>query len=217
MGMIDSLEMEQYICSHIDKEPELLYELDRFTHTKVLAPRMLSGHLQGMLLKMLVRMANPSHILEIGTFTGYSALSMAEGLLKDDAHIHTIEIDDELEPKIRSFFERSLHSNKLHLHIGDAMEIIDSLEGDFDFCFMDGNKRDYPAYYDKVMSRLVCGGYILADNVLWDGKILQPVHRNDTQTKAIMEFNDIVASDDRVEKVILPIRDGLTLIRKKSL
>lgn len=213
--MIDTIDMEQYICSHIDKEPSLLAELDRYTHTKVLAPRMLSGHLQGTLLKMLVRMANPSHVLEIGTFTGYSALSMAEGLMRDEAHIHTIEIDDELEPKIRRFFSRSEHAHRLNLHIGDAMQIIDSLEGDFDFCFMDGNKRDYPAYYEKVMSRLVNGGYILADNVLWDGKVLEPVHKNDAQTKAIIEFNDIVAADDRVEKVILPIRDGLTLIRKK--
>lgn len=213
--MINSIEMEQYICSHIDKEPSLLTELDRFTHTKVLAPRMLSGHLQGALLKMLVRMTNPAHILEIGTFTGYSALSMAEGLIRDEAHIHTIEIDDELEPKIRKFFSRSEHAHKLNLHIGDALEIIDSLEGDFDFCFMDGNKRDYPAYYEKVMSRLISGGYIVADNVLWDGKILQPLQKNDTQTKAIMEFNDMVANDNRVEKVILPIRDGLTLIRKK--
>lgn len=210
-----SIEMERYIAEHIDKEPQLLHELDRYTHLKVLAPRMLSGHLQGTLMKMLVRMANPRKILELGTFTGYSALSMAEGLLRDDAEIHTVEIDDELEPIITKFFNQSPHRNQLHLHIGDVAEVIDSIEGDFDFVFMDANKRDYPLYYQLVMPRLAKGGYILADNILWDGHVIEPVAKNDTQTKAIIEFNNIVAADDRVEKVILPIRDGLLLIRKK--
>lgn len=209
-----TIELEDYIDKHIDKEPELLAELDRYTHTHVLCPRMLSGHLQGTLLKMLVRMVNPRQILEIGTFTGYSALSMAEGLIREDAHIHTVEIDDELEPIINKFISRSAFAERITLHIGDVANIINSIDGDFDFVFIDGNKRDYPAYYEMVMNRLTAGGYILADNILWDGKVVEPVAHNDTQTKAIIEFNDIVAADNRVEKVILPIRDGLTLIRK---
>lgn len=210
-----SIEMERYIAEHIDKEPALLHGLDRYTHLKVLAPRMLSGHLQGTLMKMLVRMANPRMVLELGTFTGYSALSMAEGIMREDAEIHTVEIDDELEPIITKFFEASEHRDKMHLHIGDVKEIIDELPGEFDFVFMDANKRDYPKYYELIMPRLAKGGYILADNILWDGHVIEPEEKNDAQTKAIKKFNDIVAADDRVEKVILPIRDGLLLIRKK--
>ncbi len=211
----DSIEMERYIAEHIDKEPALLHQLDRYTHLKVLAPRMLSGHLQGTLLKMLVRMANPQNILEVGTFTGYSALSMAEGLLRADAVIHTIEIDDELEPIISKFFEQSEHKHQLQLHIGDVAQVLQNIEGEFDFVFIDGNKRDYPKYYEMILPRVKNGGYILADNILWDGHVVQPIAHNDTQTKAIVEFNNIVTEDDRVEKVILPIRDGLMLIRKK--
>ncbi|MBP5365547.1 MAG: class I SAM-dependent methyltransferase [Bacteroidales bacterium] len=210
-----TFDMEEYIGEHIDAEPALLAELDRYTHTHVLAPRMLSGHLQGRLLKMLVRMANPRQVLEIGTFTGYSALCMAEGLLRPEAHIHTIEIDDELEPIITRFVSRSAFADRITLHIGDALSIMGEIQGDFDFVFIDGNKRDYPAYYKAVMPRLSSGGYIVADNILWDGKVVEPVAHNDGQTKAILEFNDLVAHDDSIEKVILPIRDGLTLIRKK--
>lgn len=211
----DSIEMEQYIAEHIDKEPKLLADLDRYTHLKVLAPRMLSGHLQGTLMKMLIRMVNPRLVLELGTFTGYSALSMAEGLLRPDAHIHTVEIDDELEPIIQKFFDMSEHRDQLTLHIGDVADVLEEIDGQFDFVFIDANKRDYPKYYDLIMPRLNNGGYILADNVLWDGHVVQPIADNDLQTKAIVEFNNIVAQDERVEKVILPIRDGLTLIRKK--
>lgn len=212
---VDSIEMERYIAEHIDKEPALLHELDRYTHLKVLAPRMLSGHLQGTLMKLLVRMVNPRLVLEIGTFTGYSALSMAEGLLRDDAIIHTIEIDDELEPIIRKFFDRSSRRNQLQLHIGDVADVLASIDGKFDFVFVDGNKRDYPKYYEMLMPRMSKGGYILADNILWDGHVIEPIAKNDTQTQAIVDFNNIVAEDERVEKVILPIRDGLTLIRVK--
>lgn len=211
----NSIELEKYICSHIDAEPQLLAELDRHTHLKVLSARMLSGHLQGTLMKMLIRMVNPRLVLELGTFTGYSALSMAEGLLRDDAEIHTIEIDDELEPIISRFFDRSPHRDKLFLHIGDAEQIVPTIEGEFDFIFIDANKRTYPQYYDLVFPRLRKGGYILADNTLWDGKVTEAPAHNDGQTIGVMKFNDMVAADDRVEKVILPIRDGLTLIRKK--
>lgn len=175
---------------------------------------MLSGHQQGTLMKMLIRMANPKLVLEIGTFTGYSALSMAAGLLRNDAHIHTIEIDDEMQPIIEKFFSKSKYADKLTLHIGDVANIIDTIEGDFDFVFIDGNKRNYVDYYNLVMDRLAHGGYILADNILWDGKVVQKVERNDTQTQGILDFNNVVAKDNRVEKVILPIRDGLSLIRK---
>lgn len=210
----NSIELEEYISQHIDAEDQLLIELDRYTHLKVLRPRMLSGHQQGTLMKMLIRMANPKLVLEIGTFTGYSALSMAAGLLRNDAHIHTIEIDDEMQPIIEKFFSKSKYADKLTLHIGDVANIIDTIEGDFDFVFIDGNKRNYVDYYNLVMDRLAHGGYILADNILWDGKVVQKVERNDTQTQGILDFNNVVAKDNRVEKVILPIRDGLSLIRK---
>ncbi len=209
-----NIDLDQYICSHIDREPELLTELDRQTHLRVLAARMLSGHLQGTLMKMIVRMINPRLVLELGTFTGYSALSMAEGLSRPDAHIHTIEIDDELEPIITEFFSRSEHRDRITLHIGDAKEILPTIEGEFDLVFIDANKRHYPEYYEMVMPRVAKGGYILADNTLWDNKVLTTPAHGDTQTQGIMRFNDIVAADQRVEKVILPIRDGLTLIRK---
>ena len=202
----DSIEIDDYISRHIDAEHPLLHELDRQTHLRTLAPRMLSGHQQGSLLRMIVSMIRPHTILEIGTFTGYSALCMAQAL-QDDAHIHTIEIDDELEPMIRSYFKRYEHPERITLHIGDALTVI---------VFIDGDKRTYPAYYEKVMPRLADGGYIIADNVLWDGKVTQPTAHADAQTDGIKRFNDMVAADTNVEKVILPIRDGLTIIRKKE-
>lgn len=211
----DSIDIEKYIADHIDAEPELLYQLDRQTHLQVLSARMLSGHLQGTLLKMLVRMVNPRLVLELGTFTGYSALSMAEGLLRNDAMIHTIEIDDELEPIISSFFERSPHRHQLQLHIGDAKDIMPTIEGEFDLAFVDANKRTYPEYYQLVKPRLRRGGFLLADNTLWDGKVVDPTAAGDPQTRGVLTFNDMVANDPDVERVIVPIRDGLTIIRKK--
>ncbi len=210
-----NIDLDQYLASHIDPEPALLTELDRQTHLRVLAARMLSGHLQGTLMKMLVRMINPRLILELGTFTGYSALSMAEGLLRPDAHIHTIEIDDELEPLIMQFLNRSEHRDRITLHIGDARQLLNDIPGEFDLVFIDANKRHYPEYYDLVFPRVAQGGYIIADNTLWDNKVLTEPAHNDLQTQGIIRFNDLVAADSRVEKVILPIRDGLTLIRKK--
>ena len=210
-----SIEMEQYLSSHIDPESDLLYRLDRQTHLRTIQPRMLSGHLQGAIMKMIVRMVNPRLVLEIGTFTGYSALAMAEGLLRDDAHIHTIEIDDEMEPLISEFFAQSPHASQLTLHIGDAMSVIDDIPGVFDLVFLDGEKRTYPETYEKVFPRVAHGGFILVDNVLWDGHVLEQVHKpSDRHTASIKRFNDMVAADPRVEKVILPVRDGLSLIRK---
>lgn len=206
--------LDEYILNHIDEEPGFLHQLDRDTHLYHLRPRMCSGHLQGRILKMLVRMINPSKILELGTFTGYSALCMAEGM-SEKCELHTVEIDDELEDFIRAHFEESGFADRLHLHIGDAKEIIKSMnDAKFDLVFMDANKREYCEYYELIFPLLAEGGYILADNTLWDGHVVDDTHINDAQTQGIMRFNKMVAEDPRVEKVILPIRDGLTIIRK---
>lgn len=207
-------ELEQYILHHIDSEGQLLAQLNRDTHVNLLRPRMLSGHLQGRILKMICRMIAPVRILELGTFTGYSALCMAEAL-PDNGELHTIEIDDELETFIRKYFDRSPYRDRIHLHIGDAREVVPQLDGSFDMVFIDANKRFYCDYYDLVFDKVRPGGFILADNTLWDGKILQPPLPSDAQTIGIMRFNEKVAADTRVEKVILPLRDGLTLIYKK--
>ncbi len=206
-------ELEEYILRHIDAEPEHLRQLDRDTHVRLLYPRMCSGHLQGRLLKMLVRMINPQHVLELGTYSGYATQCLAEGLLRDEAHIDTIEIDDELEDFIRQHLSQSPVASRITLHIGDAVEILSSLNRQFDLIYIDANKRDYITYYNLAMAHLVPGGFIIADNTLWDGKVVDPAS-HDPQTRGIRAFNDQVASDPRVEKVILPLRDGLTLIRK---
>lgn len=207
-------ELEQYILHHIDNEGQLLSQLNRDTHVNLLRPRMLSGHLQGRILKMICRMISPVRILELGTFTGYSALCMAEAL-PDNGELHTIEIDDELETFILKYFDRSPYRDRIHLHIGDAREVVPRLDGPFDMVFIDANKRLYCDYYDLVFDKVRPGGFILADNTLWDGKILQPPLPSDAQTIGIMRFNEKIAADTRVEKVILPLRDGLTLIYKK--
>lgn len=208
--------IEDYILEHIDKEPDFLHSLDRDTHLYHLRPRMCSGHLQGRILKMLVNMINPRMILELGTFTGYSALCMAEGM-SEHSELHTIEIDDELEDFIISHFEQTQFSSRMHLHVGDARQIICSMNDvKFDLVFIDANKREYCEYYDLVFPILNEGGYIIADNTLWDGHVVDESHLKDAQTQGIMRFNKMVAEDNRVEKVILPIRDGLTIIRKKT-
>jgi predicted O-methyltransferase YrrM len=208
-------ELEDYILSHIDEEGEHLARLNRETHIYHLRPRMCSGHLQGRLLKMFVRMINPRNILELGTFTGYSGLCLAEGLIAPDGELHTIEIDDELEDFIRSHFEASAFADRIHLHIGDAREILPSLGKTFDLVFMDGDKRQYMQYYEMVMQHTTPNAIILADNTLWDGHVVDKAYENDRQTNAINEFNAYLAADQRVEKFILPLRDGLTMIRKK--
>lgn len=213
--MLPSLDLEQYILDHIDAEDSVLTELTRQTYLKVLRARMLSGHVQGQLLYLLVKLLKPRRILEIGTFTGYSAICMAKGLPQDGL-IHTIEINDELCPMIESFIEKSGNQHRIQLHIGSALDIVPTLDETFDLIFMDGDKREYPAYYQLVFDRLRPGGVILADNVLWDGKVVAPLDPNDRYTKGILDFNDMVHADSRVEKVILPIRDGITLIRKKD-
>ena len=209
------MSIDDYILSHIDEEGDLLAKLNRDAHVNLLRPRMLSGHLQGRILKMLVRMHRPKRILEIGTYTGYATLCMAEGLA-ENAEIHTIEIDDELEDFILKQFNTSPLRNKIHLHIGDAMDIIPRLTGEFDFVFIDADKRLYSQYYDLIFNKVVVGGIILADNTLWDGKVLEQPHPNDKQTLGIMSFNEKIMHDRRIEKVILPLRDGLTIIYKKE-
>ena len=206
--------MEQYILSHIDEEGELLKNLNRDAHVNLLRPRMISGHLQGRLLKMFCRMIQPKYILEIGTYTAYATLCLAEGA-SDDAEIHTIEVNDELEDFILKHLHKSKLKDKIHLHIGDAIQIIPTIDCIFDLVFIDANKRHYCEYYDLIFDKVRPGGLIIADNTLWDGKVLETPHPTDKQTIGIQAFNDMLAKDDRVEKVILPIRDGLTLIWKK--
>lgn len=212
--------LECYIHDFSAPEAELLRELDRETHRRVVAPRMLSGHIQGRLLELLVRLVRPRCVLEIGTFTGYSALAMAAGL-DEDAVLHTFEVDDELEPLAQSFFDRSPHGRKIRLHVGSALDLAPGLGCTFDLVFIDGDKREYPDYYrmlmgDRDSQPLVGSGALLvADNILWSGKVVQPVAHNDRHTQALVEFNRMVAADPRVENVILPLRDGLNLIRVK--
>lgn len=208
------MNLEDYILLHSEKESDYLASVNRSTHLKMINPRMCSGHLQGRVLSMFCQMIQPKRILEIGTFTGYSALCMAEALSADGL-IHTIEIDDELEDFIRQNINGSEHAAKIKLHIGDALDVIGRLNETFDLVFIDADKREYLAYYEAVLPKLRKGGFILADNVLWDGKIIEEVHPNDRQTIEIMRFNDLIANDERVEKVILPLRDGMTVIRKR--
>ena len=208
------MDLDNYILTHIDTEPEYLYRLWRATNIYMLHGRMASGHLQGRLLKMLVRMIRPKNILEVGTFSGYSALCMAEGL-DDGGKVYTFEINDEQEDFTRPWIENSPVADKIEFIIGDAITEAPKLGVLFDMAFIDGDKRTYVETYEMALSLLSPGGFILADNTLWDGHVTDPAYDKDHQTQGIRRFNDHVAQDDRVEKVILPLRDGLTLIRKK--
>lgn len=210
-----SPELEQYVLSHIDPEGDYLYRLYRATNLHTLHGRMASGHLQGRLLKMLVRMARPRNILEVGTFSGYSAICMAEGL-DEGGKVYTFEINDEQEDFTRPWIEGSPVSDKIKFIIGDAITMAPSLGVVFDMAFVDGDKRTYVETYEMAMSVLRRGGYIIADNTLWDGHVTDHAYDRDSQTAGIRRFNDHVAADPRVEKVILPLRDGLTIIRKIS-
>lgn len=207
------MDLEDYIESHISPEPSLLKEIDRESNLRYVNGRMCSGHLQGRLLKMLTSMINPKRALEIGTFTGYSALCIAEGMA-DDGRLDTIEIDDELEDFIRENFSRSDKGNKIRLHIGDALDLIGKWqENTFDMIFIDGDKRKYTEFLKAVIPLLKTGGFILADNTLWDGHVIEQ-GRHSSQTKGVMEFNDYVISRNDLETVIIPFRDGLTIMRK---
>ena len=207
-------ELEQYILQHIEPEPDYLYRLWRATNIHTIHGRMASGHLQGRLLKMLVSMIRPQRVLEIGTFSGYSAISMAEGL-PDDGKLYTFEINDEMEDFTRPWIEDSAVADKIEFIIGDALQEAPKLGIMFDLVFMDGDKRTYRDCYEMAMGILRKGGFMIADNTLWDGHVVDHAYDKDHQTQGIETFNDYVAADNRVEQVILPLRDGLTLIRKK--
>ena len=208
------MNIDQYIEQHIDPEGDYLYRLWRATNVHLLRGRMASGHLQGRLLKMLVHMVRPKNILEIGTFSGYSAICMAEGL-EEGGKVYTFEINDEQEDFTRPWIEGSPVADKIEFIIGDAVKEAPKLGIMFDMAFIDGDKRTYRKAYEMTLSVLRPGGFILADNTLWDGHVLETPAPADRQTQGIEDFNDFVASDSRVEKVILPLRDGLTILRKK--
>ena len=207
-------EIESYILSHSDEEGSLLATLNRDANVNLLRPRMISGHLQGRILKMFCRMLQPRRVLEIGTYTGYATLCMAEAL-DEGAEIHTLEINDEMEDFIMKYISQSPVKDKIKLYFGDAMEIIPTMNETFDLDFIDADKRLYTEYYNLIFDKLPSGALILADNTLWDGKVLEAPHSGDKQTAGILAFNDMIKSDSRVEKVILPLRDGLTMIWKK--
>lgn len=206
--------LDTYILAHIEPEPDYLYRLWRATNIYMLHGRMASGHLQGRLLKMLVQMIRPRRILEVGTFSGYSALCMAEGLA-EGGKVYTFEINDEQEDFTRPWIEGSPMADKVEFIIGDAIKEAPKLGLEFDMAFIDGDKRTYVETYEMVLKILRPGGFILADNTLWDGHVTDPAYDRDHQTQGIRRFNDHIAQDTRVEQVILPLRDGLTLIRKK--
>lgn len=209
------MQLEEYILNNIDPEPDYLATINRNTHLRMLNPRMISGHMQGRLLSLLSKMIQPDLVLEIGTYTGYAALCLAEGL-GAKGKLHTIECDDELEDFIRENFRNSPYNQQIELHIGDAKRTIDDLHGPFDLVFIDADKREYQQYYDAVLPKLRVGGLMIVDNTLWNDKVLEEVSdERDKQTQAILSFNKNIAHDKRVEKIILPLRDGLTLIRKK--
>jgi len=225
--------LDAYVRDHIDPEPELLHTVQRLTHLRLTYPRMCSGHLQGRLLKMLCQLANAHYILELGTFSGYSALSMAEALTPDPAtnlrELHTIEVFDELEDFLLNIMQRAGElGRRIHLHFGDALQLIQPIADElrrrrglsadapvWDVAFIDADKRIYDQYYELLLPLIRPGGLIIADNTLWDGKVLDPHPKeSDTQTRGLQRFNDLLAHDTRVEKVILPMRDGITLIKK---
>ena len=206
--------IQHYAEQHTSSESDLLKKIDRDTHAKVLMPRMLSGHLQGRVLSMISHMIRPQHILEIGTYTGYSAVSLAEGL-QEGGKLITIDINEELEDRVRDYFTASSYGNKIDYKIGNAVEVIPALNETFDLVFIDADKERYSVYFDLVIDKVRNGGFILADNVLWSGKVLDK--KPDKDTRAILEFNKKIQDDPRVENVLLPIRDGIMLMRKVSL
>ena len=207
--------LDEYILSHIDGEGDYLHALWRDTQLRLSYGQMASGHLQGRVLKMLVRMAKPLRVLELGTFSGYATLCMAEGL-PEGAELHTFEVFDENEDFLRQWLGGSPYKDKIHLHIGDALELVPQMEGGWDFVYVDADKREYVSYYEMLLPLMHPGGFIVADNTLWYGHVLEEARESDLQTRGVQAFNDFVAADHRVEKVILPLRDGLTVIRVKE-
>lgn len=207
-------EIENYVANHTESEPQLLKELNRETWEKVLIPRMLSGHVQGRVLSMLSHMINPKAVLEIGTYTGYSALCFAEGL-QQGGKIHTIDINEELETMVTNYIKKANLSDTIINHIGNAIEIIPTFKEKFDLVFIDADKTNYSNYYDLVFDKVKPGGYIIADNVLWSGKVIEAKENLDADTLALIEYSEKIQADNRVQNVLFPIRDGLMIARKK--
>lgn len=205
--------LDDYVVAHTENEPDLLQALTRETYQKILQPRMLSGHYQGRILSMISKLVNPENVLEIGTYTGYSALCLAEGLQKDGT-LHTIDVNEELVDFQRKYFDASPYASQIKQHLGEALHIIPKIDCDFDLVFIDADKVNYPLYFNCIINKLKSGGIILSDNVLWSGKVLQDLKADDTATKALLEYNKLLKDDERVETVLLPIRDGLTISRK---
>ena len=212
MDFIDK-RLEEFAEAHTSPEPKLLHELNRETHLKVLQPRMLSGHLQGAFLSMISHLIKPRTILEIGTYTGYATLRLAEGL-QPDGKIHTIDINEELEPFTRSYFNRSEKKEQIEFHLGNALDIIPTLNINPNLVFIDADKENYVNYYQLLIDHIPPGGCIIADNVLWSGKVVEPVAENDKDTRGLIDFCKTVQEDARVENILLPFRDGLLLARK---
>ncbi|NVK84667.1 MAG: class I SAM-dependent methyltransferase [Cytophagia bacterium] len=208
-------DIQKYVEEHSGRESELLAQLNRETHQKVLMPRMLSGHLQGRVLSMISHMMKPSRILEIGTYTGYSAICLAEGLT-EGGQLVTLDKNEEIEEMVRDYFEKAGLTDKIDYRLGNAMDIIPDLEGPFDLVFIDADKKNYLNYFNLVLEKVRIGGFIIADNVLWSGKVVQTDKKIDTDTQAILDFNRSMEDDDRVENVLLPIRDGLMVVRRKQ-
>jgi predicted O-methyltransferase YrrM len=206
--------IDDYVVKHSEDEPELLQQLNRETNQKILQPRMLSGHYQGRVLSMISKLINPKNILEIGTYTGYSAICLAEGLQKN-GELHTIDINEELFDFQRKYFDKSGFGKQIHQHLGDALDIIPKLKKTFDLVFIDADKENYTNYFHAIINNMNQGGIILSDNVLWSGKVLETkFKKEDTSTPALIEYNKLLKEDIRVETIILPIRDGLTISRK---
>lgn len=206
--------LDQYVCDHSGEESDLLKELNRETWAKVLRPRMLSGHLQGRVLSMLSNMIQPKRVLEIGTYTGYSAICLAEGL-RDGGKLHTIDINEELQPMIRTYLSKADLDETVELHIGNALEIIPELKEDWDLVFIDADKENYSNYYKLLVPLMKSGSYIIADNVLWSGKVIEDYDSLDEETRSLIDYSNMVLEDDRVENVLFPIRDGLMIARVK--
>lgn len=207
-------DLDEYVVTHTEDEPELLEQLTRETYQKILQPRMLSGHYQGRVLSMISKLIHPKNILEIGTFTGYSALCLAEGI-QADGQLHTIDINEELADFQRKFFDKSPYAQQLFQHVGNALDIIPKIDQNFDLIFIDADKENYLMYFDLIIDKLNTGGIILSDNVLWSGKVLETVFKkNDNATPALIAYNKFLKQDKRIETVVLPIRDGLTISRK---
>lgn len=204
--------LEDYVAQHSENEPELLARLNKETHQKILQPRMLSGHFQGRVLSMLSKIMHPKHILEIGTYTGYAALCLAEGLAENGT-LDTIDNNEELVDFQRKYFDQSSWGKQIHQHLGNALEIIPTLNKKFDLVFIDADKENYINYFHMIVPMMNKGGVILSDNVLWSGKVLEEVKANDKSTKVLLEYNELLKNDPRVETVLLPIRDGLTMSR----